>query len=226
MKPRLSQRFKLASICGLLLLAIIAVALASGPARPAQAATNLALNRPVSASSTYSTSFPASAAVDGSTTTRWSSAFGDPQWIRVDLGQSYSISSVRLSWEAAYGRAYQIQLSNDGTNWTTVSSTTSGDGGVDSLTVSGTGRYVRMYGTARATAYGYSLFEFEVYGSSTAPTSTPVPPTATTTTAVNLALNRPASASSTYSSSFPASAADDPRCSSDRGSNSALSTCC
>ena len=38
--------------------------------------------------------------------------------------------------------------------------------------MSGTGRYVRMYGTARATAYGYSLFEFEVYGSSTAPTST------------------------------------------------------
>ena len=29
-------------------------------------------------------------------------------------------------------------------------------------TVTGTGRYVRMYGTARATAYGYSLWEFIV----------------------------------------------------------------
>ncbi|SNT65116.1 hypothetical protein SAMN05216276_11662, partial [Streptosporangium subroseum] len=29
----------------------------------------------------------------------------------------------------------------------------------------GTGRYVRVNGTQRATAYGYSLWEFEVYGS-------------------------------------------------------------
>ncbi|MBY0427252.1 MAG: T9SS type A sorting domain-containing protein, partial [Cytophagales bacterium] len=44
-----------------------------------------------------------------------------------------------------------------------------GDGGIDNLTgLSGTGRYVRMYGTQRATAWGYSLFEFEVYGTLTA----------------------------------------------------------
>src|SRR6202034_763162 len=29
--------------------------------------------------------------------------------------------------------------------------------------VTGTGRYIRMYGTARATQYGYSLWEFQVY---------------------------------------------------------------
>jgi hypothetical protein len=29
--------------------------------------------------------------------------------------------------------------------------------------VSGTARYVRMYGTERGTPYGYSLFEFKVY---------------------------------------------------------------
>ncbi|MFL5801733.1 MAG: hypothetical protein ACJ8CR_08315, partial [Roseiflexaceae bacterium] len=55
-------------------------------------------------------------------------------------------------------------------------STTTGDGGVDDLTVSGSGRYVRMYGTQRGTAYGYSLWEFEVYGS-----GGPPPPTATAT---------------------------------------------
>ena len=69
-----------------------------------------------------------------------------------------------LNWEAAYGKAYQIQTSNDATNWTTIYSTTSGTGGVETLNISGSGRYVRMYGTQRATQYGYSLWEFQVYG--------------------------------------------------------------
>jgi hypothetical protein len=30
--------------------------------------------------------------------------------------------------------------------------------------VSGTGRFVRMNGTQRATQFGYSLFEFQVFG--------------------------------------------------------------
>ena len=36
-------------------------------------------------------------------------------------------------------------------------------GGVQTLNVTGSGRYVRMNGTARATGYGYSLWEFQVY---------------------------------------------------------------
>ncbi|MFC5834185.1 ThuA domain-containing protein [Nonomuraea insulae] len=127
-------------------------------------APNLALNKPATTSSTESAAFPASAAVDGSTATRWSSAFSDPQWIRVDLGGSYAITKVVLNWEAAYGRAYQIQTSADGTTWTTIHSTTTGTGGVQTLTVNGTGRYLRMYGTTRATPYGYSLYDLQVYG--------------------------------------------------------------
>ena len=53
-----------------------------------------------------------------------------------------------LNWEAAYGRAYQIQTSADGTTWTTIYSTTTGDGGTDDLAVTGTGRYIRVNGTA------------------------------------------------------------------------------
>ena len=109
-------------------------------------------------------SFPASAAVDGNTGTRWSSAFSDPQWLEVDLGATASISQVVLDWEAAYATAFQIQTSADGTNWTTIYSTTTGTGGTQTLNVTGTGRYIRMYGTARATPYGYSLWEFQVYG--------------------------------------------------------------
>jgi hexosaminidase len=138
--------------------------------------------------------------VDGNTTTRWSSAYSDPQWITVDLGSTVNIGHVKLTWETAYAIAYQIQVSTDNSNWTTIKSVTGGDGGVDDWTgLSGTGRYVRMYGTTRATQWGYSLWEFEVYAGSgsTTPTatatatSTPTPtatsrvtPTATATTGV------------------------------------------
>jgi len=57
-----------------------------------------------------------------------------------------------------------VQTSGDGNSWTTISSTTTGSGGVQDLSVSGSGRYVRMNGTQRATQYGYSLWEFQVYG--------------------------------------------------------------
>ncbi|WP_369915982.1 discoidin domain-containing protein [Plantactinospora sp. KBS50] len=105
--------------------------------------------------------------MDGNTGTRWSSAFSDPQWISVDLGSSRSICQVTLNWEAAYARAYQIQTSANGTTWTTVYSTTSSGGGVQTLDVTGTGRYVRMYGTQRATQWGYSLWEFTIRAAST-----------------------------------------------------------
>jgi beta-glucanase (GH16 family) len=126
--------------------------------------TNLAQGRPTTASSIENGSFVAPNATDGNTGTRWSSAFSDPQWIQVDLGSTRTINRVVLNWEAAYGRAYQIQTSGNGTSWTTVYSTTTGTGGVQNLAVSGSGRYVRVYGTQRATPYGYSLWEFQVFG--------------------------------------------------------------
>ncbi len=151
--------------------------------------TNLALGQPATASSQESAGTAASAAVDGNTGTRWSSVFSDPQWIYVDLGSTVSISRVVLMWEAAYGSAYQIQTSNDAVNWTSIFSTTTGNGATDDLTgLSGSGRYVRMYATARATGYGYSLWEFQVYGTGSAtPTATPTarPPATATATATS-----------------------------------------
>jgi hypothetical protein len=125
--------------------------------------TNAALSHPATASSTENGGTPASAAVDGDTGTRWSSAASDPQWLQVDLGASVAVCSVVLTWETAYATAFQIQVSADASTWTSVYSTTTGTGGTQTLAVSGTGRYVRMYGTARATGYGYSLWEFAVY---------------------------------------------------------------
>lgn len=125
----------------------------------------LSQGKPATASSTENAGTPAANAVDGSTGTRWASQFSDPQWLRVDLGATAGITQVVLRWEGAYGRAFQIQTSADGANWTSIYSTTTGTGGTQTLNVTGNGRYVRMYGTARGTGYGYSLWEFQVYGS-------------------------------------------------------------
>ena len=177
-----------------------AAALVASPAnRASAAATLLSQGQPATASSVQSASYPASAAVDGNTGTRWSSAFSDPQWLQVDLGSSASITQVVLQWEAAYAKAFQIQTSTDGTNWTTIYSTTTGTGGTQTLNVTGSGRYIRMYGTVRATQYGYSLWEFQVYGSLAGGTCG----------TANAALNQPATASSTENAGFPASAAVD-----------------
>jgi hypothetical protein len=128
---------------------------------------NRALNRPVVASSGEPNSNVANPAlaVDGNPATRWSSAWLDNQWIYVDLGQSHAIQRVVLNWEVAYGRSYRLEVSDNVQNWTEIYSTTSGNGSIDDLTnLSGTGRYVRMFGLVRGTQWGFSLWEFEVYG--------------------------------------------------------------
>ena len=134
--------------------------------------TNAALNHPASASSTENAGTPASAAFDGSTTTRWSSAFSDPQWLQVDLGGTATVCQVRLTWEAAFATAFQLQTAPAATGpFSTIFSTTTGTGGTQTLNVSGSGRFVRMNGTARATQFGYSLFEMAVF--TTGGTTTP-----------------------------------------------------
>jgi type 1 glutamine amidotransferase len=127
--------------------------------------TDLARGRPVTVTSVEpGTTHNGGNAVDGNAGTRWGSAFADPQSITVDLGSSRRVDRVRLVWEAAYGRAYQIQLSDNNSTWRTVYSTTTSDGGTDEATVGSNGRYVRVLGTQRATQWGYSLWELAVLG--------------------------------------------------------------
>ncbi|MGR6319802.1 penicillin acylase family protein [Micromonospora soli] len=137
----------------------------SFPARRGDDVTSLAQGRPATASSTqFLTSYTPDKAVDGSLGSRWGSSYNDNQWIRVDLGAARPVGRVVLRWEAAYGSAYRIEVSGDGTNWQTAFSTTAGNGGVDNVTFAPvTARYIRMYGVKRATSYGFSLYELEVY---------------------------------------------------------------
>lgn len=129
--------------------------------------TNLAYQRPVTVTSTESSSYPGSYAVDANGNTRWSSAYADNQSIIVDLGANYTVSSVRLAWEAAYARQFQIQTSTNNSTWTTVYSNYNSTGGSQTINFTATtARYVKVYCIQRATSYGFSLYEFEVYGSS------------------------------------------------------------
>jgi hypothetical protein len=158
--------------------------------------TNLALNRPVFVSSEFSSAYAGGFAVDGNPSTRWSSQFSDPQWIYVDLGQTYAIARVILRWETAFGADYQVQVSNDASHWTTILTVNGGDGDVDDLAgLSGSGRFVRIYGTRRGTEWGYSLWELEIFG-------TPAPP-------VDVARNRPVVVSSEFSPQYAGSLAVD-----------------
>lgn len=131
-------------------------------------AQNLALQKTTTTSSVRGNNQGAFA-VDGNQSTRWESDFSDPQFILVDLGSTYTLNRVEIDWEAAYATYYQIQLSDNQQQWTTASNITGSDGGTDVIDLNGaTARYVRMYGTQRTTIggvqYGYSIFEFEVYG--------------------------------------------------------------
>jgi beta-glucanase (GH16 family) len=175
--------------------ALLVVSLPSAQAAPEL----LSQGRPVTASSVQSEAFSAAAAVDGNAGTRWSSAFADPQWIQVDLGQAVAVSQLVLNWETSYATAFTVQTSTNGTSWTNIYSTTTGTGGNQTIPVTGNGRYVRLTGTQRATQWGYSLWEFQVYGGDTA----------TVCGTANAALNHPATASSAENAGVPASAAFD-----------------
>ena len=106
--------------------ALLASSLALLNAPSAHAAeTLLSQGKTATGSSIEGDALPASAAVDGNLTdTRWGSQWTDDQWIQIDLGQSRSISRVVLTWEAAYGKGYDIQLSDNGTDWSTAKSVT------------------------------------------------------------------------------------------------------
>ncbi|MCL6097262.1 MAG: glycoside hydrolase family 3 C-terminal domain-containing protein, partial [Bacteroidetes bacterium] len=133
---------------------------------------NLALRKTVTVSSieNNNSAYVGSKAVDGNNGTRWSSAWTDTQWITIDFGSVTTFNRIKLNWEAAYGKQYRIEVSNDNSNWTTLLTQTNGQGGIEQYNVSASARYLRIYGTKRGTQYGYSLYEIEVYNL-TSPTS-------------------------------------------------------
>ena len=135
--------------------------------RPSPAGKNSARGKPVTASSSVTVggvSYPAANAVDGESDTYWSSEFADPAWLRVDLGESIRIRRVTIDWQTAYAKAFAVQVSTDEKAWTNVYRTGSGAGGASEIDFTPVAaRYVRIYGTARGTKWGYAICELMVF---------------------------------------------------------------
>ncbi len=141
-------------------------------APPPPTSVNLALKKPniYASSIEVGSAYGAVKANDGidDGASRWSSDFtGTQEWIYVNLGNSYKLNQVVLKWEAAYAVNYDIQVSND-LNWSaakTVKSVVNSTGGIENIPITATGQFVRILCNKKALpAFGYSLFELEVYG--------------------------------------------------------------
>jgi RHS repeat-associated protein len=126
---------------------------------------NIALGKTATCSSQEGALAPGQA-IDGNMSSRWGSGWSDNEWIRIDLANSYAVYKVILRWENAYGKDYKIQTSQDGTNWTEATSITNAPKEDRTITFSPavTCRYIKMQGIHRGTDWGYSLWEFEIYG--------------------------------------------------------------
>ena len=133
----------------------------------------ISVGRPVEVSSMENSDLPGEKAVDGRLNSRWASEYTDPQTITVDLGEVRDIARIVLNWEAAYGKEYKLQVSDDGTAWTDIVHETAGDGGQDDHVIATRGRYVRMEGLKRGTEWGYSLWEFWVFDRADVPLPEP-----------------------------------------------------
>lgn len=126
---------------------------------------NLALHHTAYATTEENGDRRAGYAFDGDRSTRWSSVFGDAQWLYVDLGATRTVTSVTLRWEDAYASQYMLETSNDANTWARVHENYHGDGGVDRIGLpSVRTRYMKIWLPWRGTEYGFSLWEFEVYG--------------------------------------------------------------
>ena len=111
--------------------------------------------------------FSPARAVDGDPGTRWASSFRDGQWLTVDLGAPVALGKVRLVWENAHARDYEVQVSDAGLLWTTARRVGDAHGGTEEHELGATtARFVRVVGTRRATPYGVSLWELQVFDSS------------------------------------------------------------
>ena len=133
---------------------------------------NVALNRPVTFSSQPQPENPASAAVDGNTTSRWS-ASGYPQWIEVDLGSLMTISKTEVICylDRAYRFTVDVKTSSTGAYTRVVDRSTNTTPGTVTAPITNTftpvnARYVRITvtGASGYTGTWASLVEFRVFG--------------------------------------------------------------
>ena len=154
---------------------------------------NLALNKPCEAGNE---GLPKAEGNDGNKASRWGSGNNDSHpakdWWSVDLGAVYDLSNIRIMWENARPKFYDILVSNDGTNWTVAQSydqlpSASADASaIEDYPITATGRYIKVAATSIEGGYdnlnwGISFWELEAYGTLAVDTEKPVIATFTAT---------------------------------------------
>ena len=148
-----------------------------------KATSNLALNKPSQAGYSINDNMLASKANDGDINSRWSSEQGNnptDAWWYVDLGESYNLSTIEISWQDAFASDYVIIGSDlyinptDASAWQsatlliskTEEPTAVGNNTQEIYSVTGNhARYIRFQAnTLRNNGWGCSFWEFRVFG--------------------------------------------------------------
>lgn len=128
---------------------------------------NLAYKKKAVASSVSRDAGDESFVTDGSDGSRWASNYNDNEWIYIDLGKPTEIGHITLKWEDAHAQSYKLQVSDDALTWTDVYRNNNSKGKNEEIKIKPiTARYVKMLGLKRISQWGYSLYEFEIYGRS------------------------------------------------------------
>ncbi|MCB9850014.1 MAG: glycoside hydrolase family 3 C-terminal domain-containing protein [Phycisphaerales bacterium] len=113
-----------------------------------------------SSSSEQSGEFSADNVFDGDLESRWASDWADNEWVQLDFGHQRNVHGLQIHWENAYATGYAVDVSLNGSDWSTVFSTSSGDGDVDDIDFTNQPvRYLRVNCTQRATQWGNSIYE-------------------------------------------------------------------
>lgn len=125
----------------------------------------ISFRKPVMVSSIENTHLAAENLCDGSLETRWSSEFGDDQWVIVDLLEATDICAIRLYWESAFAKDFQLSVSTDGRNFKSIYRNRKNTQRTQHINISTVkARYIKLSCHTRATEWGFSLYELKVYG--------------------------------------------------------------
>ena len=129
---------------------------------------NIALGKPVTASSHENAGTLPKGINDGDLSTRWGSAHKDNEYITIDLLQPCFIDHITLRWEAAYANSFALLITDTIPNLSPLAlsplASKQSSGGVQTIQLAQKGRYITLVGLTRATQYGTSLYELEAYG--------------------------------------------------------------
>ena len=117
-------------------------------------------------SSATASSGTASAAIDGNEGTRWESSSTDDETWTLDMGQKRIFNTIKILWESAFCKEYTLSYSNDGEEWAPLyveTNLTQAGWQTIELGENVTAQYIKYHGTLRATGWGQSFFEFQVF---------------------------------------------------------------